>query len=102
MYILMSSNTILLQHSLPISNIFMTHGHNSGLLFNIWTKDPSSDFAERLGSHFVDPVAHFRHRNFSVVNEKLKKVLESEGYKDVRNLPAVPNPRPQDFDSLEP
>jgi hypothetical protein len=73
MCILMSSNTVLLQYSLPIPNVFMTHGHDSCLLADVGTEDSGSDLAERFGSHFVNSVTHFRYRDFPVMNEKLSE-----------------------------
>ena len=66
-----TSDTVLPQNGLPITDIIVAHAYDSGLFGDVGAKHLCGHLTERVDGHLVDLRAHLLQRDLPIENQEL-------------------------------
>lgn len=71
-------NIVLLHSALPVTDIFVSHSDDGGLVTRLASKDAVGDALDRLRRDLVNLIAHLGNGNFAVVHQELRSQLTKD------------------------
>ena len=66
-----TSDTVLPQNCLPITDIIVAHAHDGGLFGDAGAEHLCGHLTERVGGHLIDLCAHLLQRDLPIENQEL-------------------------------